>query len=634
MVAAFYTASGLLAYLAGANMVPVGAGYYEVGAGDDDCATELSRLEAELRYAVRALESLLLAYLMKACASELCHIDLAYGVGKTKLAQGLEQYRSGYYGTYKAPCPDCDPRGALRFLRLAYRVFADLKWPAYYGGKAWAAIAEAALGRLEARFVAAGQAVPAASEDRTGDRCGRCGKLYADAPGPKWAFRCGCPEGEDNGPACDIVRHCANAAVFVDYVLDLEHNTGSCLNKGWLKVDFTALHNFQDLKRNGSCLDWAGSSYARIVSRVRARTAPVWPAVTAEAKAEAAPCAKAEAPLVLDTIEVDTPKGSTYQVKVEASGGKYLVTAKHSGSGVVASMTGVAKTHEAAKEYATLLAGVAAGLGTSKAKEAAAKAKCKACGHVNLPSHPCDCNAPKDKGPGGDGDTPEYGTEAEYEAAKAEAEAPSGPALATAAEAKVAAMGASKKASDSAAFEDNEAEQSGGLSVTVVSKNGKHECTINAWNGYALDEAWGGKVELWVDGKHQTQVRLATWAAAKLLKAKLAAALYTGHWCHPLRATPHKVLALHWAQAKWEKTANGGCKATVSVPGSENVTVVVAPIPSGAKVLVLDPVSLTVLHKEYHTSVAGAKHEAEQLAWEISTGKQAVSGLNGDDVTW
>lgn len=630
----FYAASGMAALLAGVcGRLDADGAWWEDN-GDDDGATQLNMLRGSARNTAGALEAVLLPYLCLAVASEVRHAECCYGDAKDKLYAGLERYRANHYD-YRAPCPDCDPDGALRFLRYAYALFTECTWASAYGGKAWAAIAEAAIVRLETRYQERGRAIPAATAPRTGDRCPCHGRLYPDAYGPKWALRC---PAEDNGPEANVVRFCRKVEVFADYVLDLEHNTGSCLNKGWLHVNFDTLHSFQDMKRNADPMDWAGAMYPRVAERVRVRRAPLaWACPKVEAKVELAPCAAST------TAFGTTPKGSEYELTADpCPDGQVVVTAKYQG-GSCTWATLVCGSMAAAIAYMDGLLAELVNKGTTAGKAWRAAVKCPACGKYNSAAHPCDC-CPTD-GPDGS--------------------APLNP----------------EEFSDSSGSPAGDPPAKGGTLDTYCAACDADPCTctksmtlhvkgcevqITAYHGPTEGAPWPGKVEFCAEalpGEYDfstpsihTQVRCPTWADAKALWAKLTTAYGAGKGCcHPLRATPTKLLIVlggKWPHAggnpwgspasagslaslpsvqglaTWTDTVGGGCKAAVNVGGTAYI-VLASPIPSGGKVLVLDPDMLNVQAKTtVHGSLTDAKAVAKLAATYLVEGKEPYAALD------
>ena len=405
LVREFYEASGLRAYL---------GGYRDEGvSGDDDAASWVSVLGAVFARATAQLAHLIARYLMRAVLGELWHVAGCTFGGKSaapKLAAayGLDPRLLGVGSWYDAdsiegPCPECNPREAARLARIAYRLFHDLDWHQAYGGKAWAAIAEALLGRCEDNLVRLGQKVrlaPATAKDSTDGRCACCHRLPAGRA-PKHAFTCECPdEGPDTSDAnTSFVR---DSAVFADYVLDLQHNTGSCLNKGWLNVDLSALKALQDTKRNGSVLEW-GTMFPTVARMVEARRPVEAPeaveAVEAPAPAQAAPAADPDADAVA-VAQLTTPKGSTYMVQAAPTGsGCYQASAKLVGdtgsSSPVAFANVLLSSKAAAIDYVDGLA-KAWTAGTTSAKAWVAAAKCGVCGSVDCGGHDAPTTDPSD----------------------------------------------------------------------------------------------------------------------------------------------------------------------------------------------------------------------------------------------
>jgi hypothetical protein len=606
----FYAASGMAALLAGVCGRTDREGCWWEISGDDDGATELSMLRGSARNTAGALEAVLLPYLCMAAASELRHEDCCHGDRKDALYAAIKCYKSGW--DYQAPCPDCDPDGALRFLRYAYALFTECDWAQAYGGKAWAAIVEAAIVRLEQRYLERGRAIPAATAPRTGDRCPCHQRLYADAYGPKWALRC--PNTQDNGPEVNVVRFCRKVEVFADYVLDLEHNTGSCLNKGWLHVDFDALHTFQDMKRNADPMEWAGAMYPRVAARVLARRpAPSWAAAPVKANAAIAPACDCT---TTATVFGTTPKGSGYELTADpCPNGQAVVTGKYNGA-TCEWPTLVCGSMAAAQAYMDGLMAELVAKGTSAGKAWRASVKCPACGKLSMQGYACDC-CPTDGPDGSDPLNPEDFTESSGSGA----------------------CDPTASATYCAACDADPCTCTKSMTLDVQGC----EVQITAYHGPTEGAPWPGKVEFSAEalpGEYDfstpsihTQVRCPSWADAKALWAHLTTKFGQGKCCHPLRATPSKLLTVfgkyQWPHAggsvvqslsalpsvlglaTWKDTVGGGCKATVELGGAPKYMVLASPTPAGGKVLVLDPDSMNVLAK---CEVKGSMGQVKALA--------------------
>lgn len=223
LVEKFYESNGLLAYLL--ISTPTLLDMPEVKCfpefdSDGDGGFRRTKLIAELNDATNRLDTLLQMYLVHACRGEMRHFN-KYGDRQTERMKLLKDWND------RAICAIHEPNDTVRWTRIVYHAFNDFSWHNMYGGKAWANIAEALLSRLEGR-------INISENQRT------------------------------------VSSFCSKPVVFIDYVLDLEHNTGSCLNKGWLNVGQHDLKAFQNKKTKTSVLDW-GSHFQYEISMIKAR---------------------------------------------------------------------------------------------------------------------------------------------------------------------------------------------------------------------------------------------------------------------------------------------------------------------------------------------------------------------------
>lgn len=315
LVRRFYEADGLAAMLLATMMVVIGDCFdYPEVHGDGDGGYRLMKLRADAKDSTEKLDVLLQKYLVKALASEMQHFN--YDLVFTK-KPNLEEFKKKYNIDNTPPCPICNPDKALRFARICFRAFSDFEWCTSYGGKAWANIAEALIGRLEGKVVSTqikqlnyphkvywnngnSYLTMKSEEEAIAFAKGAKGPIVAKAT----CKLLGITEVKDLGPKCaEVNGFCAKPAVFVDYVLDLEHNTGTCLNKGWLHIDFVELKDFQDIKRNKNVLDYS-ESYPAEKAVILARQLLTVPA-------------EKEKNEVVDGLcnEFKTPKGSTYKIQ-------------------------------------------------------------------------------------------------------------------------------------------------------------------------------------------------------------------------------------------------------------------------------------------------------------------------------
>lgn len=165
-------------------------------------------------HAARTLEALFVRYLAAACWREAGHLyHRAQGEERTVL---MNRYK--YLDEQSAPCPFCDREQAIKRIELARYAFQNLTWERNYGGDAWLWIA----GVLLEHLIGDGEA--------------------------------------------DMTRD-----AWVDHVLDLQHNTGSVLNKGWLAVNEDSLKWTLDAKRSADpwrlAVDWGFADWADALAR-------------------------------------------------------------------------------------------------------------------------------------------------------------------------------------------------------------------------------------------------------------------------------------------------------------------------------------------------------------------------------
>lgn len=194
-------------------------------------------VEAQARYTavLEQLDVLFQNYLLFACMSEAHHgLKLAYGEA---LVQEYLFHKWIEMRCAAPPCPTANRGEALQWARILKAMFENLvwgdsdgEWICLYGGPRWAHIAEVLISRLTGKG------------------------LWADP------------------------------TVFVDYVLDLQHNTGTVLDKGWIVVDEYQLSSLLNAKRYESV--WTllkrvpathiGQAFARALGHVDQADYPQW----------------------------------------------------------------------------------------------------------------------------------------------------------------------------------------------------------------------------------------------------------------------------------------------------------------------------------------------------------------------
>lgn len=149
-------------------------------------------------------------------------------------------------------CHRENPQRAMQLLRVAAMCYEILDWNSQFGGHNWSEITNIVISRLHALM---GDTIVTPGRGVT--RKLKYKDMKYNAPPAMYDVD-------------DTYLMYGDPIVFVDAVLDLQHNTGSVLNKGYINCDDELLGVFQDKKMRKCPTEWAvGWDY--VVERVLLR---------------------------------------------------------------------------------------------------------------------------------------------------------------------------------------------------------------------------------------------------------------------------------------------------------------------------------------------------------------------------